>query len=46
MLNVLFTMKFKQHGNVILSRYVVAHSVGRPLIYPGSTRLLQAGFCK
>lgn len=25
-------------------RYFVAHSVGRPLIYPGSTGLLQSGF--
>lgn len=25
-------------------RYFVAHSVGRPLVYPGSTALLQSGF--
>ncbi|XP_068733049.1 phosphatidylserine lipase ABHD16A-like [Montipora capricornis] len=25
-------------------RYFVAHSVGRPLVYPGSTSLLQSGF--
>ena len=25
-------------------RYFVAHTVGRPLIYPGSTGLLQSGF--
>lgn len=27
-----------------LLRYFVAHTVGRPLIYPGSTGLLQSGF--
>ena len=29
---------------IVVSRYFVAHSVGRPLIYPGSTGLLQSGF--
>ena len=30
--------------DVVVFRYIVAHSFGRPLVYPGSTGLLQSGY--
>ena len=43
--NDLFTLNYNIINCLLVNfRYFVAHSVGRPLIYPGSTGLLQSGF--